>query len=138
MATSFKIKAVTELRAAKKIARQQEATAQAEYEENKAAKLLANEKRRADKMVRISQPEPTPAPVNEAVKIGDLTELLKTPDVNGLTVVSLESEEDSKLTVVEVTLANCPEKIASPVTPALTTVKTGELAGSPAEFVIVF
>jgi len=65
MATSFKIKAVAELRAAKKIARQQEATAQAEYEENKAAKLLANEKRRADKMVRISQPEPTPAPVVE-------------------------------------------------------------------------
>ena len=55
-----------------------------------------------------------------------------------MTVVSLESEEDSKLIVVEVTLANCPEKIASPVTPALTTVKTGELAGSPAEFVIVF
>jgi hypothetical protein len=67
MATSFKIKAVTELRAAKKIARQQEATAQAEYEENKAAKLLANEKRRADKMVTISQPEPTPAPVVEEV-----------------------------------------------------------------------
>ena len=65
MATSFKTKAVAELRAAKKIARQQEATAQAEYEENKAAKLLANEKRRADKMVRISQPEPTPAPVVE-------------------------------------------------------------------------
>ena len=65
MATSFKIKAVAELKAAKKIARQQEATAQAEYEENKAAKLLANEKRRADKMVTISQPEPTPAPVVE-------------------------------------------------------------------------
>ena len=45
MATSFKIKAVAELRAAKKIARQQEATAQAEYEENKAAKLLANEQK---------------------------------------------------------------------------------------------
>ena len=67
MATSFKTKAVAELRAAKKIARQQEATAQAEYEENKAAKLLANEKRRADKMVRISQPEPTPV-VEETVE----------------------------------------------------------------------
>ena len=67
MATSFKIKAVTELRAAKKIARQQEATAQAEYEENKAAKLLANEKRRADKMVTISQPEPAPV-VEETVE----------------------------------------------------------------------
>tara|TARA_R100001143_G_C3258300_1_gene86601 strand:- start:195 stop:479 length:285 start_codon:yes stop_codon:yes gene_type:complete len=67
MATSFKIKAVAELRAAKKIARQQEATAQAEYEENKAAKLLANEKRRADKMVSISQPEPAPV-VEETVE----------------------------------------------------------------------
>ena len=67
MATSFKIKAVAELRAAKKIARQQEATAQAEYEENKAAKLLANEKRRADKMVTISQPEPAPV-VEETVE----------------------------------------------------------------------
>jgi len=67
MATSFKTKAVAELRAAKKIARQQEATAQAEYEENKAAKLLANEKRRADKMVTISQPEPAPV-VEETVE----------------------------------------------------------------------
>ena len=67
MATSFKIKAVAELRAAKKIARQQEATAQAEYEENKAAKLLANEKRKADKMVTISQPEAAPV-VEETVE----------------------------------------------------------------------
>ena len=79
MATSFKIKAVTELRAAKKIARQQEATAQAEYEENKAAKLLANEKRRADKMVRISQPEPTPAPVVEEVVEETVEEVVEQP-----------------------------------------------------------
>ena len=79
MATSFKIKAVTELRAAKKIARQQEATAQAEYEENKAAKLLANEKRRADKMVTISQPEPTPAPVVEEVVEETVEEVAEQP-----------------------------------------------------------
>ena len=79
MATSFKIKAVTELRAAKKIARQQEATAQAEYEENKAAKLLANEKRRADKMVTISQPEPTPAPVVEEVVAEAVEEVVEQP-----------------------------------------------------------
>jgi len=79
MATSFKIKAVTELRAAKKIARQQEATAQAEYEENKAAKLLANEKRRADKMVTISQPEPTPAPVVEEVVEETVEEVVEQP-----------------------------------------------------------
>jgi len=79
MATSFKIKAVAELRAAKKIARQQEATAQAEYEENKAAKLLANEKRRADKMVRISQPEPTPAPVVEEVVEETVEEVVEQP-----------------------------------------------------------
>ena len=79
MATSFKIKAVTELRAAKKIARQQEATAQAEYEENKAAKLLANEKRRADKMVTISQPEPTPAPVVEEVVEEAVEEVVEQP-----------------------------------------------------------
>ena len=77
MATSFKIKAVAELRAAKKIARQQEATAQAEYEENKAAKLLANEKRRADKMVRISQPEP--APVVEEVVEETVEEVVEQP-----------------------------------------------------------
>jgi len=79
MATSFKIKAVTELKAAKKIARQQEATAQAEYEENKAAKLLANEKRRADKMVTISQPEPTPAPVVEEVVEETVEEVVEQP-----------------------------------------------------------
>jgi len=79
MATSFKTKAVAELRAAKKIARQQEATAQAEYEENKAAKLLANEKRRADKMVRISQPEPTPAPVVEEVVEETVEEVVEQP-----------------------------------------------------------
>ena len=79
MATSFKTKAVAELRAAKKIARQQEATAQAEYEENKAAKLLANEKRRADKMVRISQPEPTPAPVVEEVVEETVEEVAEQP-----------------------------------------------------------
>jgi hypothetical protein len=79
MATSFKTKAVAELRAAKKIARQQEATAQAEYEENKAAKLLANEKRRADKMVRISQPEPTPAPVVEEVVEETVEEVFEQP-----------------------------------------------------------
>jgi|TARA_R110002033_G_scaffold25072_1_gene58293 uncharacterized Fe-S cluster-containing radical SAM superfamily protein len=79
MATSFKIKAVAELRAAKKIARQQEATAQAEYEENKAAKLLANEKRRADKMVRISQPEPTTAPVVEEVVEETVEEVVEQP-----------------------------------------------------------
>ena len=79
MATSFKTKAVAELRAAKKIARQQEATAQAEYEENKAAKLLANEKRRADKMVRISQPEPTPAPVVEEVVAEAVEEVVEQP-----------------------------------------------------------
>jgi len=79
MATSFKTKAVAELRAAKKIARQQEATAQAEYEENKAAKLLANEKRRADKMVTISQPEPTPAPVVEEVVEETVEEVVEQP-----------------------------------------------------------
>ena len=57
MATSFKLKAVAELRAAKKIEREQEATAQAEYEEKKAAKLLANEQRIASKLARTSQPE---------------------------------------------------------------------------------
>ncbi len=38
MATSFKLKAVEELKAAKKIARQQEAEASVAYEEKKAAK----------------------------------------------------------------------------------------------------
>ena len=65
MATSFKTKAVAELRAAKRIERQQEAEANALYEEKKAAKQTANEKRLAEKMARIAQPEPTP--VVEAV-----------------------------------------------------------------------
>jgi hypothetical protein len=67
MATSFKLKAVEELKAAKKIARQQEAEASAAYEEKKAAKKEANEKKLAEKMARISQPKPTPV-VKEVVE----------------------------------------------------------------------
>jgi len=65
MATSFKQKAVAELRAAKKIEREQEAKAQAEHQQKEAAKLLANEQRIADKLARIAQPEPV---VEEVVK----------------------------------------------------------------------
>ncbi len=50
MATSFKLKAVQELRAAKKIERELEARAAAEHEEQKAAKQVANEKRIAAKI----------------------------------------------------------------------------------------
>jgi len=65
MATSFKQKAVAELRAAKKIEREQEAEAQAEHQQKEAANLVANEQRIADKLARIAQPEPV---VEEVVK----------------------------------------------------------------------
>tara|TARA_R110002020_G_scaffold245860_1_gene459565 strand:- start:75 stop:389 length:315 start_codon:yes stop_codon:yes gene_type:complete len=67
MATSFKQKAVAELRAAKKIQREQEVTAQAQYEENRAAKHMANEERIANKMARILNSSTTQEPVVEEI-----------------------------------------------------------------------
>ena len=52
MATSFKIKAVEELRKAKQIEREAEAMAHAQSDAAKHAKNVANEKRIADKMAR--------------------------------------------------------------------------------------
>mgnify|MGYP003664964567 FL=1 len=57
MATSFKIKAVEELRKAKRIEREAEATAHAQSVAAKYAKNVANEKRIADKMARIEKGE---------------------------------------------------------------------------------
>jgi len=53
MATSFKIKAVKELRKAKQIEREAEAMAHAQSVAAKYAKNVANEKRIADKMAKI-------------------------------------------------------------------------------------
>jgi hypothetical protein len=53
MATSFKIKAVEELRKAKQIEREAEAMAHAQSVAAKYAKNVANEKRIADKMAKI-------------------------------------------------------------------------------------
>tara|TARA_R110000787_G_scaffold10582_3_gene35814 strand:+ start:809 stop:1117 length:309 start_codon:yes stop_codon:yes gene_type:complete len=57
MATSFKIKAVEELRKAKKVERELEATAHAASEENKLAKQKINAERLAAKMARIEKGE---------------------------------------------------------------------------------
>ena len=56
MATSFKIKAVEELRKAKQIEREAEAMAHAQSVAAKYAKNVANEKRIADKMAKIEDP----------------------------------------------------------------------------------
>ena len=56
MATSFKIKAVKELRKAKQIEREAEAMAHAQSVAAKYAKNVANEKRIADKMAKIEDP----------------------------------------------------------------------------------
>ena len=56
MATSFKIKAVEELRKAKQIEREAEAMAHAQSVAAKYAKNVANEKRIADKMAKIENP----------------------------------------------------------------------------------
>ena len=60
MATSFKIKAVAELREAKKIVREQEAQAFAEAEKLKQEKAKANADRIAKKLERIAKGEPEP------------------------------------------------------------------------------
>ena len=57
MATSFKIKALEELRKAKQVEREAEATAHAQSVAAKYAKNVANEKRIADKMARIEKGE---------------------------------------------------------------------------------
>ena len=57
MATSFKIKAVEELRKAKQIEREAEAMAHAQSVAAKYAKNVANEKRIAAKMARIEKGE---------------------------------------------------------------------------------
>ena len=56
MATSFKTKAVEELRKAKQIEREAEAMAHAQSVAAKYAKNVANEKRIADKMAKIKDP----------------------------------------------------------------------------------
>jgi len=57
MATSFKIKAVEELRKAKQLEREAEATAHAQSKAAKYAKNVVNEKRIADKMARLEKGE---------------------------------------------------------------------------------
>tara|TARA_R110000803_G_scaffold132400_1_gene199605 strand:- start:259 stop:585 length:327 start_codon:yes stop_codon:yes gene_type:complete len=57
MATSFKTKAVEELRKAKQLEREAEATAHAQSKSAKYAKNVVNEKRIADKMARIEKGE---------------------------------------------------------------------------------
>jgi len=56
MATSFKIKAVEELRKAKQIEREAEAMAHAQSVAAKYAKNVANEKRIADNIAKIKDP----------------------------------------------------------------------------------
>ena len=70
MATSFKIKAVEELRKAKQLEREAEATAHAQSKAAKYAKNVVNEKRIADKMARLEKGEEpvAVAVVKEVVK----------------------------------------------------------------------
>ena len=65
MATSFKVKAVAELREAKKLEREREAQEQAESEKVKADKAQANAERIAAKLERIAKGVESTPPVEE-------------------------------------------------------------------------
>ena len=74
MATSFKIKAVEELRKAKQLEREAEAAAHAQSTAAKYAKNVANEKRIADKIARIEKGEEPVVVAEEEVVVEEAEE----------------------------------------------------------------